>query len=76
VKFLSRRVLSRFVDERFLTHRLRSTSKAGMVAAALAIVLFEYRLIRFHVWDWNLLTVGVAFVVVKLGLMTWYSRTD
>jgi hypothetical protein len=69
-------VLDRILDERFFAHRRRSTSIAGMAAAALAVVLFEYRYLRLHVWDWNLLAVGLAFVVIKLALMTWYYLTD
>jgi hypothetical protein len=42
----------------------------------LAVVLFEYRFLRFHVWDWNLLAVGLTFVAIKLALMTWYYLTD
>jgi len=68
--------LSRFVDERFLMHRLKSSSAAGIAAAVLAVALFEYRLLRHHVWDWTLLAIGLAFVAVKLALMTWYYLTD
>lgn len=66
-------VLSRFVDERFLEHRRRSTSAAGIVTAATALVLFEYRLIVSHVASWDLLGVGVLFVAVKMSLMVWYA---
>ncbi len=69
-------LLKTILDERFFAHRRRSTSVAGMLSAALAIGLFEYRLLRLHVWDWNLLAIGLTFVVVKLSLMTWYYLTD
>ena len=65
-----------FVDERFLEHRRRSTSTAGIVAACLALVLFEYRFWTSHVWSWDLLSVGLAFVAIKLGLMLWYRIKD
>jgi hypothetical protein len=65
-------VLNKFVDERFLEHRRRSSSAAGIIAACLAIALFEYRLLANHSWDWGLLSVGLTFVVTKLGMMTWY----
>ena len=68
--------LRRRVDERFLTHRRRSTSIAGIVCAELAILLFLYRFYVGHVWSWDLLAVGLIFVVVKLGLMTYYHLTD
>jgi hypothetical protein len=69
-------VLGKFVDERFLEHRRRSTSAAGIAATTLAIVLFEYRLVRDHVWSWDLLAVAVCAVVVKMSLMVWYRLND
>ena len=68
--------IRRFIDERFLTHRLRSSSTAGIAAGVLAIVLFEYRFFHDRVWSWDLLAVAVTFVAAKLGLMVWYSLTD
>ena len=64
--------LGKLVDERFLDHRRRSTSVAGMLGAALALCLFLYRHYVDHVWSWDLLAVGVTFVAVKLALMTWH----
>ena len=63
-------------DDRFLMHRLKSTSTAGIATAVLAIVVFEYRLLRYHVWDWTLLAFGATFAVIKMTLMTWYYLTD
>ena len=40
--------LPAFVDERFLKHRLRATSAAGITSAALALVLFLYRYYHDH----------------------------
>ena len=68
--------LQRLVDERFLTHRLRSSSTAGIATAVMALLVFEYRLMVNDVWSWDLLAVGVTFVVIKLGLMTWYYVTN
>ena len=69
-------LLSRVVDERFLDHRRRSTSLAGVIGGALAICLFAYRYYINHVWSWDLLAVGLTIVAVKLALMTWYYLTD
>ena len=69
-------VLGKFVDERFLEHRRRSTSVAGIAAAVLALVLFEYRLLHDHVWAWDLMAVALTFLVLKLGLFTWYRFND
>ena len=68
--------LRTMLDERFFTHRRRSTSAAGIVAAELATLLFLYRHYVNGVWNWDLLAISVAFVAVKLGLMTWYYLTD
>jgi len=64
------------VDERFLTHRLRSTSSAGIATAMLALVLFGWRFYVDHVWSWDLFAVVVTFLVLKLGLMAYYRLTD
>jgi hypothetical protein len=47
-----------------------------MACAALALLLFEYRLIASDVRNWDLLAVGLCFVVVKLSLMVWYATTN
>lgn len=65
-------VLGKFVDERFLDHRRRSSSIAGIASAALAVVLFEYRFFHDHLWSWDLLAIALVFVVLKMSLFTWY----
>ncbi len=65
-------ILGKLVDERFLDHRRRSSSAAGILTALLALVFFELRLLRGHVWDWDLFALVVVFVAVKLSLFTWY----
>lgn len=69
-------LISRLVDERFLDRRRRSTSVAGIIGGVLALCLFEWRLLVDHVLNWDLLAVGLVFVVVKLAMMTWYYLTD
>ena len=66
----------RLLDERFFSHRRRSTSVAGILAAETALGLFAYRYYVDHVVRWELLVVGGAFLVVKLGLMAWYYLTE
>ena len=68
--------IRRFLDERFWEHRRRSTSIAGMSCAVCAVLLFEYHLIAGHGPRWELLSVGLVFVVVKLGLMVWFSLSN
>jgi hypothetical protein len=69
-------ILGRAVDERFLNHRLRSSSIAGIIGAVLAIVLFEYHFYVNRIWSWDLFAVATTFVAVKLGMMAWYLLTD
>jgi hypothetical protein len=64
------------IDERFLTHRLRSTSIAGVTGGTLAMLLFAYRYYVGHVWSWDLFAVGLTMAVVKVSLMIWYRWTD
>jgi hypothetical protein len=68
--------LPAFVDERFLKHRLRATSTAGIASAVLALLIFLYRLYHDHTFRGDLLAVGLTFVVVKYVLLFWYRRTD
>jgi hypothetical protein len=66
----------RVVDERFLDHRRRSTSLGGIAGAVLALGLFEYHLIREHIYRWELFAVGATMVLVKLTAMAWYHFND
>lgn len=69
-------LLERLFDERFLEHRRRSTSYAGIASAMVAILLFAYRYYFEHRWSWDLFAVAITSVGVKLALMTWYSLKD
>jgi hypothetical protein len=69
-------VFGRVIDERFLNHRLRSTSLAGIIGGVVAILLFAYRFYWNHVWSWDLFTVAVTIVGVKLAAVVWYRLTD
>lgn len=64
------------IDERFLDHRLRSTSVGGLAGVTLALCLFAYRYYVDHIVSWDLLAVGVTAVVVKLAVLLWYRLTD
>lgn len=69
-------ILGKVIDERFLTHRRRSTSAAGVVGGVVAICLFGYRYYIDHLWSWDLFAVGLTIVGVKMALMLWYYLTD
>jgi hypothetical protein len=65
-----------FFDERFLTHRLRSSATMGIVGGVLATLLWFYHYAFHHRWSWDLLAVAVTMAAVKQGLMLWYRFTD
>ena len=69
-------LLSRLLDERFFAHRRRSTSIAGVASMFAAWAMFMYRLLWKGIISWDLLTVLLTFVVVKLSLMAWFYLTD
>lgn len=66
----------RAFDERFLSHRLRSTSLGGVIGGVVAAGLFAYRYYHDHFWSWDLFTVAVTIVLVKWAVLTWYLLTD
>jgi hypothetical protein len=61
-----------FFDERFLMHRLRSTSIAGVTAGVLAMLLWFCHFVFEHRWNWELFSIGLTMAVIKQGLMAWY----
>jgi protein-S-isoprenylcysteine O-methyltransferase Ste14 len=69
-------IVGKRIDERFLNHRLRSTSLAGIIGGVLAILLFMYRFYVNHVWSWDLFSVAITIVGVKMAMMAWYLATD
>jgi hypothetical protein len=69
-------ILGKLVDERFLEHRRRSSSLAGIIGACLAICLWYYRLVFNHFWSWDLFAVAITIVAVKMCLFAWYRFND
>ena len=69
-------IVGTLIDERFLHHRLKSTSLAGIIGGVTAISLFAYRFYINHVWSWDLFAVAMTIVGVKLTVLTWYRITD
>jgi len=69
-------IFGKYVDERSLEHRRRSTSLAGIIGGCLAICLWYYRFAFDHIWSWDLFTVALTIVGVKLALCFWYGLTD
>ena len=69
-------IMGKVIDERFLQHRLKSTSLAGVVGGILTIFLFAYRFNFDHVWSLDLFAIGMTIVAVKLLAMIYYRVTD
>ena len=67
---------NQIIDERFLRHRQRSTSLAGVVGGVLAISLFAHHYFVQRVWSWDLLAVSLTIVGVKVAVMIWSHFTD
>jgi len=63
------------IDERFLTHRLRSTSIGGLSAVLLTGILFFYNL-SHNVIRWDLFAIVATAGVVKVAVMVWYRFRD
>jgi uncharacterized membrane protein YccC len=63
------------IDERFLTHRLRSTSIGGLAGIVLAAAMFFYN-IAHHIIRWDLFAIVATAAVVKMGVMVWYRMRD
>jgi len=63
------------IDERFLTHRLRSTSNGGLAGLLVAAGFFFYNL-SHGVIRWDLFAVVATAATVKIGFMIYYRLTD
>jgi hypothetical protein len=63
-------------DERFLMHRLRSTSIAGVLGGFLAVALWAYQYHANDVWRWDLFAVAATMAVVKLAAMAFFRLVD
>jgi hypothetical protein len=70
------RTLKDNVDERFLTHRLRATSLAGVAGGVTASLLFAYYYFVEQSPRWDLLAVALVIAAVKLGALAFYRMTD
>ncbi|MFL5487692.1 MAG: hypothetical protein ACJ8AJ_04325 [Gemmatimonadaceae bacterium] len=69
-------ILSRIWDERFASHRRRSTSLAGLIGGFVAIGLFAYHYYADGIWSWDLMAIVLTMIVVKWAVLVWYLITD
>ena len=63
-------------DERFIAHRLKSTSIAGVSGGVLAVALFAYQHYVNEIWRWDLFAVAATMAAVKLATMVWFRLHD
>jgi hypothetical protein len=64
------------IDERFLMHRLRSTSIGGLAGTAVAGAFFFYNLFIHATLRWDLFAIIAAAALVKISVLIWYRVTD
>jgi hypothetical protein len=69
-------ILGWAIDERFLMHRLRSTSIGGIAGMLLAATLFFYHLFVDHIIRGDLFAIIATVAVVKISVLIWYRLTD
>ena len=64
------------IDERFLTHRLRSTSIGGLAGLLLTAAFFFYNLLTADFIRWDLFAIIATAAVVKISVLIYYRITD
>ena len=69
-------IINKEIDERFLMHRLKSTSLAGIVGALVAAGFWARSYYGDHVFRWDLFAVIATMAVVKVTAMLWFRFTD
>lgn len=69
-------ILGITVDERFLMHRVRSTSIGGMAGILLAGGLFFYHLVTERIVSWELFAIVATAAIVKMSVLAWYRIND
>lgn len=64
------------IDERFLMHRLRSTSIAGNASVIVTAGFFFHSIWAKNVIRWDLFAIIATAAIVKLAVLIWYRFTD
>ncbi|MBN1827088.1 MAG: hypothetical protein JW958_12595 [Candidatus Eisenbacteria bacterium] len=64
------------IDERFLMHRLKSTSLAAVVGGVGMGGWALYNLYGRHVMRWDLMIILLAMAIVKIGALLYYRRNN
>ena len=63
-------------DERFITHRLKSTRFSVLIGMLLMFGLFTYHAIRNSVIRWDLFAIMFFMALAKVGAMIYLRRTN
>lgn len=64
------------LDERYLMHRLKSTSLAGIVGAVSIGVWLLIQFYRDHVFRLDLMIILGIIAIVKVGALLYFKRTN
>lgn len=64
------------IDERFISHRFKSTSHAAVVAAALLGFFFLRDFYSHGIVRGDILTTMCAMAATKIAAMIYYRRTE
>jgi len=63
-------------DERAILHRYKSTSYAGVACALMVVGRFAWEYYGNGIMRRDLLVIGAATAVIKMGFMIWYRLRD
>lgn len=63
-------------DERFMTHRLRSTRFSVLIGMLLMFGLFTYNVVKHGVIRWDLFAIIFFMALAKVGAMIYLRRTN
>ena len=68
--------MNKILDERYVLHRYKATSHAGIVMAVAVAGFFLYYRLHDNVFRWELAIPLFAGAVTKIVAMVYYRRTD
>lgn len=64
------------IDERFITHRLKSTRFSVLIGTVLMFGIFTYDIVKRDTIRWDLFAVMLAMALAKVGAMIYLRRTN
>ncbi|MCB1183008.1 hypothetical protein KDM41_06205 [bacterium] len=63
-------------DERFILHRYKSTSFAGIACALMVAAVWAWDFYRNGEFRLELFVIIILTALIKVGFMTWYRLRD